>query len=69
MKISNTATIILLGVGAWAIYKYNQMSEEEQTAIKDKGKKIYDEHISPLIANALGLAEDGAAKLQNISLK
>ena len=42
MKISNTGSLLLLGLGAWAIYKYNNMNEDEQTAIKEKSKKLFD---------------------------
>ena len=69
MKISNTGTLLLLGLGAWAIYKYNNMSEEEQTGIKEKGKKLFDEHVSPFISNALSLSNDGKEKLQEIFAK
>ena len=66
MKISNTGTLLLLGLGAWAIYKYNNMNEDEQTAIKDKSKKLFDEHIGPFISNALSLGNEGKEKLQEI---
>ena len=42
------------------------MSEEEQHAIKEKGKKLFDEHVSPFISNALSLGNDGKEKLQEI---
>lgn len=66
MKISTTGGLLLLGVGAWAIYKYNNMSEEEQLAMKEKGKKLFDEHVSPFISNALSLTNDGKEKMQEI---
>ncbi len=66
MKISNTGTLLLLGLGAWAIYKYNNMSEEEQSDMKEKGKKLFDEHVSPFISNALSLGNEGKEKIQEI---
>ena len=65
----NKGAIILMGLGALAAYKYNKMTEEEKTALKDKGKKIFDEHISPLIKSTLGLADDAANLAQNGSVK
>jgi len=69
MKVSNKAALILLGLGALAVYKYNKMSEDEKIAIKEKGKKIFDEHISPLISSALGLKDETEAVLQENSIK
>ncbi|MFN0083034.1 MAG: hypothetical protein ACKVOM_11000 [Ferruginibacter sp.] len=69
MKISNKATLILLGLGALAVYKYSKMSDDEKTALKEKGKKIFDEHISPLLASALGLEQQGEAVEQEESIK
>ncbi|MCY7292271.1 MAG: hypothetical protein LH615_08825 [Ferruginibacter sp.] len=69
MKVSNKAALILLGLGALAVYKYSKMSEDEKIAIKEKGKKIFDEHISPLISSALGLKEETEAVLQENSIK
>ena len=66
MKISTTGSLLLLGVGAWAIYKYNNMSEDEQAAMKDKAKKLFDEHVSPFISNALSLGDEGKQKIQEI---
>lgn len=69
MKISNKATLILLGLGALAVYKYNKMSDEEKTALKEKGKKIFDEHISPILSSALGLEQKDTALEQDGSIK
>ncbi len=69
MKVSNKTGLILLGLGALAVYKYNKMSEDEKIAIKEKGKKIFDEHINPLITSALGLKEETEATLQHNSVK
>jgi hypothetical protein len=69
MKISNKAALILLGLGALAVYKYNKMSDEEKTALKEKGKKIFDEHISPLLSSALGLEQEDAALEQDGPIK
>ena len=69
MKVTNKATLILLGLGAFAIYKYNKMNEEEKTALKEKGKKIFDEHISPLLSSALGLKEEATSLVQQHSIK
>ena len=41
----------------------------KKTALKEKGKKIFDEHISPLLSSALGLKEDAEAVLQENSIK
>ncbi len=69
MKISNKATLILLGLGALAVYNYNKMSDEEKRALKEKGKKIFDEHISPLLFSALGLEQQDTALEQDGSIK
>ena len=64
MKISKKAALLALGVGALAIYKYNKMTDEEKTALKDKGKKMFDDHISPFLKNLLGMTEDPALLAQ-----
>ena len=69
MKVTNKASLILLGLGAFAVYKYNKMNEEERTALKEKGKKIFDEHISPLLSSALGLKEEANSIVQEHSVK
>ncbi len=69
MKVSNKTGLILLGLGALAVYKYNKMSEDDKIALKEKGKKIFEEHISPLLTSALGLKEDTEATLQNNAIK
>ena len=42
------------------------MSEEEQTAMKEKAKKLFDEHVSPFVSNALSLGNEGKEKMQEI---
>lgn len=69
IKTMKKGTIILMALGALAAYKYNKMTEEEKTALMDKGKKIFDENISPLIKSTLGLADDPAAIAQSGSIK
>lgn len=69
MRFTNKTGLILLGLGALAVYKYNKMNEDEKTALKQKGKKIFDEHINPLISTALGLKEEANAVVQNNSVK
>ncbi len=67
MKLSNKTGIILLGLGALAVYKYNKLSTEEKDELKDKAKKFYDENISPLIKSALGFADDAAEAVEQHS--
>ena len=62
-------TLILMALGALAAYKYNKMTDEEKTALTDKGKKIFDEHIGPLIKSTLGLADDASKIAQSGSVK
>lgn len=69
IKTMKKGTIILMALGALAAYKYNKMTEEEKTALMDKGKKIFDENISPLIKSTLGLADDPAKTPQSGSIK
>ena len=69
IKTMKKGTIILMALGALAAYKYNKMTEEEKTAFMDKGKKIFDENISPLIKSTLGLADDPAKTPQSGSIK
>lgn len=58
MKISKTAALLILGATAYAIYRFNKMTDEEKDALKEKGKKIFDDHISPIIGDLLGITED-----------
>lgn len=58
MKISTTTSLILLGLGALAIYKYNSMSDEEKEALKEKAKKVVEEHVAPILLSALGITDD-----------
>lgn len=70
MKISKKGGLVLLALGALAVYKYNKMTDEEKTALKDKAKKLYDDHLSPLVKSALGLAgDDDDAVVQNEPIK
>lgn len=69
IKTMKKGTIILMALGALAAYKYNKMTEEEKTALMDRGKKIFDENISPLIKSTLGLADDPAKTPQSGSIK
>lgn len=69
IKTMKKGTIILMALGALAAYKYNKMTEEEKTALMDKGKKIFDENISPLIKSTLGLVDDPAKTPQSGSIK
>lgn len=58
MKVSTSKALIILGVGAACIYAYNQLPDDEKMAIKEKGKKIIDDIVSPLLASGLGFLED-----------
>ena len=58
MILSKKGALLLLGLGALAAYKYNKMTDEDRDALKAKGKKLFDDHISPFLKNAMGLAED-----------
>ena len=64
MSLSKKGAVVLLGLGALAVYKYNKMSDEQKTALKDKGKKLFDEHISPLLKSTLGMADDSSLLAQ-----
>ena len=41
MKISNKAGLILLGLGALAVYKYNKMNDDEKNCFKRKRKENF----------------------------
>ena len=69
MKLSKKATLLALGLGALAVYKYNKMTDEDKDALKDKAKKIFDDHISPFLKSALGLVEDPALVEQGKAVK
>ncbi len=70
MKVSNKTGLILLGLGALALYKYTKLTDEEKDELKEKAKKFYDDNINPLIKNALGLVDDvGEAVEQHGSIK
>lgn len=60
MRISKKGGLLLLGLAGLAVYKYNKMSEEEKTALKDKAKKFYEDNLSPFVKNALGMADEEA---------
>ncbi len=60
MSLSKKSAVVLLGLGALAVHKYNKMSDEQKTALRDKGKKLFDEHISPLLKSTLGMADDSS---------
>lgn len=51
---------MLAGVAVLAIYKYNQMTDEEKDTLIEKGRKLFDEHISPFLHHTLGLTEDSS---------
>jgi len=69
MKLSKKATVMLLGLGALAVYKYNKMTDEDKDALKDKARKIFDDHVSPFLKSALGLVEDPALVEQGKAVK
>ena len=69
MKLSKKATVLILGLGALAVYKYNKMTDEDKDALKDKARKLFDDHISPFLKNALGLVEDPALAEQVKAVK
>ncbi len=69
MTLSKKGALLLLGLGALAAYKYNKMSDEDRDALKAKGKKLFDDHISPFLKNALGLAEDPTLEAQGHGVK
>ncbi len=54
MKLSNTALLLFMGLGAVAIYQYNQMDEEEKDALKEQGRKLFEEHVGPFLKSAMG---------------
>lgn len=54
MKLSNTALLLFMGLGAVAIYQYNKMDDAEKDELKDQGRKIFDEHIAPFLKSAMG---------------
>ena len=67
--ISKKGALLLLGLGALAAYKFNKMSDEDREALKTKGKKLFDDHISPFLKNAMGLAEDPTLAAQGEGAK
>ena len=69
MTLSKKGALLLLGLGALAVYKYNKMTDEDREALKTKGKKLFDDHISPFLKNALGLAEDPTLVAQGHGVK
>jgi hypothetical protein len=69
MRMSNKGSLLMLGLGALAIYKYNKMSDDQKSALKDKVKKFYDDNLSPLVKNALSMAGQNGAMAQSESAK
>lgn len=66
MNLTGKGTFLLVALGAMAAYKYNKMTEEERDELKEKGKKIFDDHISPLIKSTLGFSPNPTALRQEL---
>jgi hypothetical protein len=46
-------SLLLLGAAAFGAYKYSQMSEQQKSELKNKGKKFVDDNLGGL-KNAFG---------------
>ena len=55
---SNATTLLLVGLAAYAIYKYMKMSEDEKHNLVDKGKKFIDENIPQSLRNIFAKEEE-----------
>lgn len=61
MQLTSKKTLLFVGLGALAVYKYTKLSEEEKADLMDKAKGLFDEHISPFLKTSLGLVDNPAA--------
>jgi hypothetical protein len=55
---SSTASLLLLGLAAYGIYKYSKMSRQEKTRLVEKGKKMIDENIPQSLKNIFNKEEE-----------
>ena len=53
-------SMLLLGAAAYGIYKYNKLSDQQKSDLKDKGKKFFEDNLGGL-KNMFGKATQAAA--------
>lgn len=66
MKGKKGLGLLLAGVAAYGLYKYNKMSSEEKqqlkSKIKDQGKKLYEEYVPQDVKDVLAKAKSTVDK-------
>ncbi len=55
---SNATTLLLIGLAAYGVYKYLNMSDDEKNDLVDKGKKFIDENIPQSLRNIFAKEEE-----------
>ncbi len=55
---SNAATFLVIGLAAYGVYKYFNMSDDEKHDLVDKGKKFIDENIPQSLKNIFAREEE-----------
>ena len=48
---SNATTLLVIGLAAYGVYRFLNMSEDEKHELVDKGKKFIDENIPQSLKN------------------
>ncbi|MFZ1527878.1 MAG: hypothetical protein WAT19_03950 [Ferruginibacter sp.] len=58
--------LLLAGVAAYGLYKYNKMNADEKqqlkSKLKDKGKKLYEEYVPQEMKDVLAKAKNTVEK-------
>lgn len=66
MKGKKGLGLLLAGVAAYGLYKYNKMNAAEKqqlkSKLKDKGKKLYEEYVPQEVKDVLAKAKNTAKK-------
>lgn len=66
MKGKKGLGLLLAGVAAYGLYKYNKMNADEKqqlkSKLKDKGKKLYEEYVPQEVKDVLAKAKNTVEK-------
>ncbi len=69
MKGKKGLGLLLAGVAAYGLYKYNKMNADEKqqlkSKLKDKGKKLYEEYVPQEVKDVLAKAKNTVEKEVN----
>ena len=66
MKGKKGLGLLLAGVAAYGLYKYNKMNADEKqqlkSKLKDKGKNLYEEYVPQEVKDVLAKAKNTVEK-------